>query len=247
MFMFMIPDTIEDEVLRAKTDRRALNDFIESHRQWILKTASRSLHRYITESDDEWSVALMAFAEAIRSYEKDKGSFHAFASVVIKRRLLDYLRSKKRTDAETSVAPEAFGGELPEEEMGGVNLMVRQKVAEASQQTDTGSAAREEIEDMQRCLSAYGFSFFDLADCSPKAQKTKQSCADAIRILLGQQSLLVQMRRKKTLPMKELSEISGVSRKILDRHRKYIIAAAEILSGDFPILSSYISYIRKGV
>ena len=57
--------------------------------------------------------------------------------------------------------------------------------------------------------------------------------------------LLAQMRLKRLLPIKELSEASGVLRKILERHRKYIIAATEILDGDFPILAGYLSFIRR--
>jgi len=53
------------------------------------------------------------------------------------------------------------------------------------------------------------------------------------------------MRLKKLLPIRELSEESGVVRKILDRHRKYIIAGAEILDGDFPILASYLRSVRE--
>ena len=54
------------------------------------------------------------------------------------------------------------------------------------------------------------------------------------------------MRLKKMLPIKELYEVSGVVKKILERHRRYIIASAEILDGDFPILASYLDYIRRG-
>ena len=63
--------------------------------------------------------------------------------------------------------------------------------------------------------------------------------------MMAAPSLLSQMRKTRMLPMKELEAVSGVSRKILDRHRRYIIAAAEILSGDYPILSAYLEFIRK--
>jgi len=58
--------------------------------------------------------------------------------------------------------------------------------------------------------------------------------------------LMAKMRLKRLLPIKELSEESGIVRKILDRHRRYIIAGAEIMDGDFPILASYLKYIREG-
>ena len=94
-------------------------------------------------------------------------------------------------------------------------------------------------------LSLYGFSFFDLAECSPKAEKTRRSCAIAVLSLIGNPELIDRMRQRRMLPVKELASASGVQRKILDRHRKYIIAAAEILSGDFPIISAYLHFIRQ--
>jgi RNA polymerase sigma factor len=38
---------------------------------------------------------------------------------------------------------------------------------------------------------------------------------------------------------------TNVPRKILERHRKYIIAAIEILSGEYPYLADYLRYIRE--
>ena len=109
------------------------------------------------------------------------------------------------------------------------------------------SHLREDLDEaMQAVLKEYGFSFFDLAECSPKAEKTKQACGLAVRTLIASVAMMALMRLKKLLPIKELSEASGVVKKILERHRKYIIAAAEILDGDYPILASYMAYIRKG-
>ena len=96
-------------------------------------------------------------------------------------------------------------------------------------------------------LRDYGFSFFDLTDCSPKAGKTKDQCGKAIAVimLLEHPPLMEKLRASKMLPIRELSLASGVSRKVIERHRKYIIACAEILSGDFPILGTYLSYVRE--
>ena len=112
---------------------------------------------------------------------------------------------------------------------------------------DPAAAAREEIAAAQEILKPYGFSFFDLAESSPKAEKTKAACCSAVIALLKDEELLDKMRKNKALPMKELEKASGVARKILDRHRRYIIAAAEILSGEYPVLAEYLGYIRKAL
>ena len=242
-------DDLRDQVLAAKTDDGKFGILAEENKKWILQCASQAVHHYVTDSDDEWSIALMAFSEAVQSFEENKGSFRALASVIIKRRLTDYLRSEGKRSAEIIVMPGAFDGELDEEDATGVNLHVQQTVATASAAAasdDSSERAREEIAEMQEILHEYGFSFFDLAESSPKAEKTKKSCGQAIRTLIASVLLMAKMRLMRLLPIKELSEESGVVRKILDRHRKYIIAGAEILDGDFPILASYLKYIREG-
>ena len=243
-------DALEQQVLAARTNEQSLNELVESQRQWILRCASEGARHSVTESDDEWSVALLAFMEAVQSFQSGKGAFKAFASVVIKRRVKDYLRSEHRNNSMVYVSPDVFtGGTLPEEEASGVNIQVQQQMAAdataAEEETTKAADAREEIASMQKILGQYGFSFYDLTDCSPKAEKTKQSCAAAVEVLLRSEELRGQMRKTKTLPMKQLSADSGVSKKILDRHRKYIIAATEILAGDYPSLRPYMSFITK--
>lgn len=238
---------LEQQALAAKTDERAFNELVESSKSWILRVASETTKRYVTDSDDEWSIALMAFSEAVQSYETEKGSFRGLAAMVIRRRVVDYLRTEGRHADELSVSPAAFEDGLDEDETGGVELQVQQRMAQeadAAPGEDAASLARAEIAEIQGILQRYGFSFFDLADASPKAEKTKQSCGKAVRTLLAAAFLMAQMRLKRLLPIKELSTASGVVRKILERHRKYIIASSEILDGDFPILAGYLAFIR---
>ena len=182
---------LEQDVLLAKENENALADLIEANRSFILRCASETTHRYITDSDDEWSIALLAFSEAVRDYEGDKGSFRGFAAIVIKRRVLDYLRSQSRFD-ELAVTPDAFDGSLDDDTAGGMELAVQQRMGEEAMDAadDTAERARAEIAAMQEVLQAYGFSFFDLADSSPKTEKTKRSCGTAIRTLLAAAVLL---------------------------------------------------------
>ena len=243
---------IDRLALEAKASEDALNNLIEAQKSWMLRICSDVTHRYITDSDDEWSTALLALHEAVQSYEAEKGPFPAFASVVIRRRLLDDIRSQWRRKGEVRVLPGAFDGDFGAQDgetPDAVSLEVQSRVAEmsAGPAVDPAAAAREEIAAAQAILKPYGFSFFDLAESSPKAGKTKDACCKAVLALLKNEELLDKMRKNKALPMKELEMASGVARKILDRHRRYIIAAAEILSGEYPVLAEYLGYIRKAL
>ncbi len=241
-------DDLQERVLAAKEDDACFTQLVEDHRAWILSCASKAAGRFVTDSDDEWSVALMAFSEAVQSYDPQKGAFRSLASLVIRRRVTDHLRREGKHNAEIIVMPGAFEGALEEEDAHGVNLHVQQRVAEDSMEEafdDSAGRARAEIAEMQDILGRYGFSFFDLAECSPKAEKTKKSCGQAIRTMIASAILMAKMRLKRLLPIKELGEQSGVIRKILERHRKYIIAGSEILDGDFPILAGYLRFVRE--
>ncbi len=82
------------QAVRAKEDEPFLERFIEAHEGFILRTASRHAGHTVTRSDDEYSVALMAFYEAVKGYDPAGGPFGAYASLVIGRRLADLLAPK---------------------------------------------------------------------------------------------------------------------------------------------------------
>jgi len=102
-----------------------------------------------------------------------------------------------------------------------------------------------EIQEANQAFANFGFSFFDLSECSPKAEKTKKSCAKAVVFLLKNPLLITEIYNLKQLPLKIIEKNTKVPRKILERHRKYIIAAVEILSGEYPGLAEYMRFIRK--
>lgn len=245
---------IPEEIQKARENEADMNLLIEKNKKFIITSAYRAVNHYVTESDDEWSIALIAFHEAVLSYEEEKGNFQSFAALVIRRRLLDYLRSEGRHAGEIAVEPAAFSGEKESgEELTPLEMEIRKKEVSRSLENEADSpilgqvTVKDEIEAVQKLLGHYGFSFFDLADCSPKAEKTKRKCADAVAALLKDPALFQKMRETGTLPIKEISERAGVMKKILERHRKYIIAAAEILNGEYPLLAEYMNYIRKAL
>ncbi|MCR5294115.1 MAG: RNA polymerase subunit sigma [Lachnospiraceae bacterium] len=243
-------DEMTSKALLAKEDEAVFTELVEENRKFIKSAAYRAVHHFITESDDEWSVSLIAFHEAVMQYDESKGNFAAFAMLVIRRRLLDHMTSERRHMGEIAMEPMILEGNPEEmEDLTGVQSETLKKTAALSDESSApgSSAIKDEIDSMQEVLSAYGFSFFDLAECSPKAGKTKDACAKLIRALTASPELMAEMRKNHALPIKELLKVVKVPRKIAERHRKYIIAAAEIIGGEYPLLTDYLAYIRKGM
>jgi RNA polymerase sigma factor len=227
--------------VEAKNDTSLQEKLIKQHEFYILKSASKVCHRYITKSDDEWSISLFAFTQAIEGYQLDKGSFLKFAELVIQRRLIDYIKSQGKYNIEVSVDPLVFDAP-PEEET--EDIQIRMAVAEQVSKQDHGDL-KLEITEANKVFSNYGFSFFELSECSPHAAKTKKACAKAVNYMLQNPLLINDLRSTKQLSLKLIEKNAQVPRKILERHRKYIIAAIEILSGGYPNLAEYLRYIRE--
>ncbi len=232
--------TDAEQVLHAAEDAGALARLIEQYRPFILREAGIACRRYLTEEDDEWSIALAAFSQAVTEYTPDKGGFPAFARLVIRRRLIDYYRSQKKFEAEIP-ASHAFSEPESGVDPDALSAAVAERLAEQPEE----NPLPDEIREISATLIGYGFSFMDLADCSPKAEKTRAVCARAVRYLLVNPVLLAEMRRTRMLPTKILEKNAEVPRKILERHRKYIIAAAEILTGNFPGLAAYLRFVKE--
>ena len=228
-------------VIKAQQDEQILSDLIQQNEIFIIKSASKFSRRFITKSDDGYSVAVIAFHEAVNNYALEKGGFYAFAELVIRRRIIDYIRKLEKHKPEIMVNPSLFDTE-PEEES--EDYTIQLAIAKQVQKVEENNL-KLEIDTVNVAFLDYGFSFFDLAECSPKAKKTKVSCAKAVSYILSQPLLLKEMDHTKQLPLKIIEKNTNLPRKILERHRKYIIAAVVILSGEYPNLAEYLHFIRE--
>ena len=238
----MNPDIYNHAAVEAGKSIENQELFLRKYESIILKLTSRITHSAVTKSDEEWSIALRAASSALSSYDESRGDFWSYAAIVIRSRINDWYRSAAKTNVEISVRPEVLDGNVSEEEPDfQIQMEVREKAA-VSEET----ALREEITALQEELSSFGISFFDLAEYSPKSVKTRSSCASLIASLfVPPPPLTPSMRRKKTLPLREMLSRTNISKKIADRYRKYLITSALILDGDYPELADYLSYARQ--
>jgi len=223
-------------IVIAKTDSQILEEVIKSYTPFILASASRVLSKSVNIHDDEASIAMLAFAEAVKSYEKEKGHFIIFAKKVIRFRLIDYLRKNARYNSEIVFSSIIITGES-------IDSIENFSPVDESTIEDP---VRLEIEVLSEELKLYGFEFIDLVKASPTAKKTREICSAAVTYILNNPELVLKIKMTRKLPINEISLAQGISKKTLERHRKYIIAAMEILTNDLNYLGEYLPHIKEG-
>ena len=140
-----------------KMDR---NDFIEESMPFIIKTTSSFLGRYVcTDNDEEFSIALIAFNEAIEKYNEERGNFWSFAKLVIESRLKNNLQKTARLESASSL-----------EEMTESGMQIHDDNVKVDKTT---SDLRDEIMAFKEELSLFGITFETLAKESPKHKDTR--------------------------------------------------------------------------
>jgi RNA polymerase sigma factor len=219
-------------------DEHSRNAILRDYVPFVAKVASQVSKRYIRQGqDDEFSIALTALNEAIDRYDPEKGaSFLSFAETVIKRRLIDYFRTK--TSRNRDIPLTEFETEDDEENV--VNFVEVQKSLEEHARRVEQQDREEEILRYSALLAEFDIDFEDLIELSPKHADARQNAMDVARVIVSDPNLVMYVFEKKALPLKQLTDRVNVSRKTLERQRKYILAITLILSGDFTMLQEYI-------
>lgn len=224
------------EVIGARYNPDVKAKYIADNEKYILSCASRFTKRFITKSDDEWSIALLAFNVAIDTYDQSKGNFLSYARLLIERRLTDYVRTHARFNNEINTEPYVFEGRVDEDSD---NAAFQANIMRNTATTDE-NPLRDEIVALTAELAKYSITFMELADVSPKAAKTKASCKEIIKFIVSNPELVDYVKIQGKIPGKVITEKLKVPQKILERHRKYIIAAVIIASDDYPLMAEYL-------
>lgn len=199
-----------------------------------MKISSNLCKRYLTWGvDDELSIALVAFNEAIDKYEPGEGaSFYGFSKTVMTRRLIDHFRKESKYQL-LSLSPS-------ESDSNDFKNYDSEVSMEMYQETEQNYDFVETVKSYVLALAEYGITLEDLVKVSPKHRDSKATLYKVAQELSDRDDLLQYLTKNKCLPLKELELLTGIKRKVLERGRKYIIATVLILSDpDFMSLKSF--------
>lgn len=224
--------------LKAKAgDEEVMNDLLFAYAPFMKKTASFVCKKYIDEQNDEFSIAMNGFHEAVLKYNPDKyASLTTFAHLIIKSRLIDYIRKEAVRNENVILLPETSS----QDEVPGHNLVFDESSIVLHSEEQEISDRREEIVRYNELLKEYGLSFEELGRTAPKHTDTRKTAFQIAQIITETPDFVEFVITRKRIPIKEIENLVEVSRKTIERHRKYIIAIVLLLRSDFVYIKEYI-------
>lgn len=232
--------TLEDQIEQAQRgDTKLLNELILSYQPFIAKCVSEVCKRYVGKDQDEFSVGMIAFHDAIHLYSREKGaSFLTFAQVIVKRKVIDYLRKENRQHVPTYIDQQDDDDEFAE------NPIMVSEARRIHAINQEAWLRKQEILQLAKELREYKISFKELTEIAPKHKDARQSAIFAAKQLVNDEELRAYVLKKKRLPIKKLLKLVPVSKKTLERNRKYILTIFIILVGDYDYLREYIEGVK---
>lgn len=197
---------------------------IEDYTPFIIKTASKASNSYIdVKNSDEYSIALIAFNEAIDKYDEKKGSFLGFAAMVINFRLRDYSSKTMPYQSE-----------------------LKENIADKSDFTERLDL-RNQIELFASKLKSFNITMDELVEASPKHYDTRVRSVKMAKYIIDVEELKSNFYRLKRLPVLILSKAFEVTTKTIKRTRKFTIATTIVLDSEWQLIKSRVLQIESGV
>ncbi|MCX7748904.1 MAG: RNA polymerase sigma-I factor [Clostridia bacterium] len=243
-------DSVGEIIEKIQSGDKHLKDkFINDYKPFILKTVSKETGRYIdVENSEEFSIGLLAFNEAIDCYDSSKrNKFVNFSEQVIKRRIIDYSRREKR---ENFTLPFSYfqnqNGEGDDGEHSENTKFEEKYLKSDSVHMAENMESKEEIKLLAKKLLEFGFTLRDVGLSAPKHKDSKQLGIRIAKLIANNNELFEKLLRKKSIPMNDLTKITDVHFKTIEKNRKFIIGMCLVLRSNLNVMKRYVDMLEKG-
>ena len=212
-------------IIDTKINIENLNLLLEQNMPYIVKTISSVTGKYVSvEHDDEFMVALNAFAEAVEKYDSSKGNFLSFVGVVIKSRLVTFLKKENKRENEISLEYLVENGYEPRyDNMPETNL-------------------KDEIDIYKAELLKFGITLENMVEYSPKHRNTRETSVLVAEQSSRDEKIVFDTYRKKKLPVRAVAKLCNVTEKIVKTSKNFILGTMLIFVLK---LSGMIFWIKK--
>jgi RNA polymerase sigma factor len=223
-------NNVRDIIKRIKKGDKALKEkFLNDYKPFVLKTVSQITGKYINAEDsEEFSIGFLAFNEAIDNFnESINGNFFSFSKQNIKWKLTNYFY---KVSKDSKVYPFTYfenetTGEFEEKYLKIDSTDIFEKIE-----------LKEQIANFELKLKEFNISFEDLIAYGPKHKDSKKLLLGVAKVIMSKEELFNKMVKYRNIPIADLMKFVSVSRRTIERNRKFIIAASLIFNEDFEFL-----------
>lgn len=147
---------------------QATEEFIEKHIPFIISCISKFTGRYVSiENDDEYSIGMMAFVEAIEKYKESRGDFYAFSRLVIESRLKNFFEKENKHIKNKSIE---------DYKERGTDLV--DNLEDHNKDDLNREFTINEIKKLKEEIDDFGFGFEELVNEAPKHKDTREKAID---------------------------------------------------------------------
>ncbi|MBN2259188.1 MAG: RNA polymerase sigma-I factor [Clostridiales bacterium] len=225
---------LEKRVYLAKVSNYEREKLIEEYNGFIMNQIFKKNGKYMSKDDDEYSIALMAFSEAIDRFDIERGSFLSYANLIISSRLTDYYRLEKKNGDIISID---FTSKNKKNESIQKDISLEKYDVEKE-----NKLRKDEINILKVNLLDWKITMADLVKHSPKQEKLRNLYKKIAYEINESSDIKEELFKNRRLPIKKIQEIYPIPQKKLERGRIYIIALVIILDGDYEFIKEYIKW-----
>lgn len=231
-------ESLEFRVLNAKENNKEIEPLLEDYIPFIKKQLSK-IPVYGLEYDDMLSIAMLAFVGAVKSYEKERGTFLNFAALMIRSRIID--ESRKQQNYQNLIIPLPMGEER--DEIASVDL---NKALEVYDRERERERLADEINILSQELESLGIGFSGLSKNCPKQKRARNQCFQIASTIVREERWRELFLKSHKIDQNGLSREFGISAKTIEKHKKYIITVAVLLLGDYPNIRTFLPVQEVG-
>ena len=197
--MYLSTETLEERVISSRKDPQKKDLLIKQFKPFIASVIQKRLGKFLAYGvDDELSIGLLAFDEAINSYNINKGKFLSFSRLVITNRIIDYYRKQSRQSHSTSSYDDT-------EDDTTASLIDKKSVEQFTLQSELEDKKFEIIEYSHE-LSLWGINFSELERISPKQDNLRMEYINCAKMIANDKNILDELMRTRQAANKKYCE-----------------------------------------
>lgn len=202
-------------------DNDLRNRFISKYTPFVIDKISKTTGRYVdVKNADELSVGLNAFNEAIDKYDDSKGTFLSFAQLIIRNRIIDYLRKENKHNI---VEPIDENHQFASKKDFVYNIILKEQIIELKER-----------------LREFGITFDSLAKNGPKHRDTRQNIIRVAKGVVKTPVILKEFYLKKRIPRNAISKKFNISIKSINSNRQYLISCIVVLDSELTEIKQFL-------